>query len=396
MKNIQFLFFATLLFLSACSKTDEIIPEEEVTSITQSISGTALIDEDGDGIGDLAMEGAYIYVGNSQYINEILSQNPDSLGAPYNNILFTQVDTDGNYIIEDAPSFDDTLVIVLFNPVPIENLIGVDNIPDGDFLENDPFPSIVVILEPGEDDDGNDFVAELTVLPVPATISGYVYIDNDKDGTIDGPLSGVRMKYFRRGGSGLSLGSVLTDNNGYYEFADLNPDEYYVFFRDATEYNITSSLDESPDDDPTSDLPWEIYVDLEEEEVDSDNNFYVEPRTQYIFSGSVLLDSNLDGVGDTPVAGQTIEIYERDSDLNPIGARVGWKTTGSDGTFWFLYQDEAEYAIKLVDNVSYNCESSGDQSHEANEPISTECSIIPVDLLVNNYEDTDNVFIVTN
>jgi len=395
MKNIKYLFFATILMLSACSKTDEIIPEEEVTLLVQSISGSAFIDNDIDGIGDQPMTGAYIYVGNSALINEILSQDPDTLGPQYADILFTIVDSDGSYLLDDTPTLD-TALIMIYNPIAIENVVGIDNTPDGDFLEDDPFPAIIVSLEPGEHDDGNDFVAEEVVLPVLASISGYVFLDEDKDGTIDGPLVGGRMKYFRRGGSGLSLGSVLTDEDGYYEFTDVDPGEYYVLFRDAVDYKVISKGDESPDSDPTTFWMEQIYVDLVEGEVDSDNNFYVEPRTQYSFSGTVLLDSDMDGIGDTPVSGQAIEIYERDANLKPIGERVGWKNTNADGTFWFLYQDAAEYVIKLVDNPLYNCQSSGDQSIEANEPTSTDCSIIPINLETSFYEDEDNVFILTN
>ncbi len=400
MKNIQYLVFAFALMLCSCSKEaeDEVIPEivEEI-EILQSVSGSVFLDDDGDGTGDTAMEGGYVYLGDPTYTVEIFGQNPDTLEAPYNEINFTIVDADGNYSFDNLPIMENQL-IAAYNPFDVAaNTVGVDNTPDGDFIEDDPFVVINVSLDVGEHDDGNDFVITLKVF---STISGYINNDDDQDGTLDGPLTNAKLWLSRRsdGGTpiGLALDNVFTDENGYYEFVDVSPGKYSVTFADVVDHRVMSSGDDSPDSDHISTWKDWVSVDLIEGEVDTDNNFNVEPNTWYQIAGSVLLDTDLDGTGDMPIGGQVIEVYKRDDDLNPIGDRVGWNNVGSNGTFSFTFLYEGKYILKIVDNQFYNCASSSDQTMEVGEPAGNNCSFIPIDLFVSKSQDADNVFILTN
>ena len=88
--------------------------------------------------------------------------------------------------------------------------------------------SIEVTLEPGEDDEDNNFVEEQL-----GTISGTVLEDTDNDDVGDAPIEGVEVT-LTDVDSGETY-TTTTDENGNYEFTDLEPGEYTVTFQDESE-----------------------------------------------------------------------------------------------------------------------------------------------------------------
>ena len=105
--------------------------------------------------------------------------------------------------------------------------------------------SIEVTLEPGEDDEDNNAVEEQL-----GTISGTVLEDTDNDDVGDTPIEGVEIT-LTDVDSGETF-TTTTDENGYYEFTDLEPGEYTVTEQDEAEidedYVHVFDGHESPED----------------------------------------------------------------------------------------------------------------------------------------------------
>jgi|GEM_PF-3086052 len=392
-KYITFILF--VCFLAACTKEDEIIPVVETVLLTQNVEGTVLIDTDKDGTGDIPYVGARVYLGDFTLINEIIGQLPDTLSAPYNDILWADVDADGNYAMNSVLEMTDKSLVV-YSPQKVTGILGTDTTPDGDFLETEIFGIISITVEENETDDGNDFIIQLVNY---GQISGNVQIDNDKDDIIDGPLEGAKLWLSRRdmvsgGPIGLALDFTFTDANGNYNFDQVEKGDYIVLFGSVTEYRVTSGIDESPDSDPTHPIEDFLPVSLEEGEVDTDNNFKTVP-IWYNVSGSVLEDTNADGSGDAGIYGLTVELYTRDSSGLPVGERVSWRKTDPDGAFRFRDLTVGEYVVKITDFDLYDCVSNADLSPEVNEPTNhSSCDLIQTNVTTPISIDADNTFIL--
>ncbi len=393
MRNINYLLLViSIIWLSSCSKENELIENTQTQILNQSVSGTAHIDENGDGMGDIPMEGARIYLGDFELIKQIKSQKPDTLDTPFNEILWNDVDENGDYMISGIPVMENKSIVIYYSAAT-KNTKGTDTTPDGDFLETEVFDIISVTVEENEHDDGNNFTAEL----INGAISGNITIDEDKDGSIDGPLEGAKLWLSRRSESGgpigLALDNTYTDENGNYIFTEVPEGEYVVSFADVNDYRVTDAGDESPDGDlPTTFVYW-IPVDLVDGEHDSDNNFKA-VHNWHSVTGTVLEDTSGDGNGDTPLQNHRVEIYLRDASGQPTGSYIGWSPSDVHGNFRFLNLDPGNYVIKLLDVVGYECVSGMDTTPESGEPTShPDCSLIQADVLTQDAEDEDNIFV---
>ena len=151
----------------------------------------------------------------------------------------SQILEPGEYTVteQDEAEIDEDYVDVFDGDESPED---VDDAVDG--LNDD---SIEVTLEPGEDDEDNNFVEEQL-----GTISGTVLEDTDNDDVGDAPIEGVEVT-LTDVDSGETY-TTTTDENGNYEFTDLEPGEYTVTFQDESEidpdYVDVFDGDESPED----------------------------------------------------------------------------------------------------------------------------------------------------
>ncbi len=147
-----------------------------------------------------------------------------------------------------------------FAPDPTETLtvVSVDNASAGGSISIaangrvqyeplDDFSGTETFTYTVRDNNGGESVATVTVTVqsfVPGGLAGYIYLDLNNDG-IRGPsesaLTGVKLNLAGTSASGETLAySVVTDANGYYQFAELPPGNYTVV-RDQASFTLPGS-----------------------------------------------------------------------------------------------------------------------------------------------------------
>jgi len=123
-------------------------------------------------------------------------------------------------------------------------------------------------------------------------LGDYTWIDADRDGlqgADESPLADVTVNLFYVEDKTTAIDSTLTDQNGYYEFIDLDPERAYFVQFDASSVTIDGSfllIDAgngasigSPDDsdaDPLTGCTDTIDLDLNEFDASIDAGFYCE------------------------------------------------------------------------------------------------------------------------
>jgi len=405
MKTLKYSLLAiSICFVTACSKSDIIENQDtEFVLLNESVSGNASIDSDGDGIADTPLRETKIYLGPYELLQDVVGQDLDSLtsqagGEIYKDFKCVSTDMDGNYIFESIPPFEN-YALALYTEAILEKTIGKDDTPDGDPLEEESNEVINIALQTDEQDDGNNFVVEFKELK--AGISGYVNIDINQDGMVDGGQANVRINLALAHPDGnpmvetLNMASTLTNENGYYNFDNIAAGDYVVVFMDVEQYIWISSGDDSPDSDVVLDpsRKW-IPASVTDEEIDTDNNFSV-GRTRTSAAGNVLEDTDGNGIGDLPVYDLRIELYERNGDGVPMMPRIADANTDINGFYSFSDLPVGEYVIYFIGAPGYECIKGEDETPEAGEPLqSPQAFFIPMNVLDPNDQDLDNVFTV--
>lgn len=400
MKNNIILCFLALLLIQC--------KEDAITVTTtmlegNSISGSVLEDTDGDGIGDLPVEKYLVVYGDSismTYYDLISICRSEGMVNGADEVYFTYTDENGNYVFEDLPPAKHKAIGLCqtgFN----RGMGGKDDTPDGDDYETRPGVQINVSLEEGEHDDGNNFV----VSNWNGSVKGNVLLDTDLDFVGDEGLKGYKVGLWGRGSdngpSSFRYGSVVTDENGNFEFVNLRPNKYILVAEEGQGFDVVNAEDDTPDPDGAMSLEFPTYiaVDLLDGESDEDNNFVVvEPVSDLpSIAGFVLDDIDLDGLGDEGLSGHRIELYERDitgvpttSTSMPIDA----DNTDENGYFSFDNVPDGDYVLYHIGtgDYPYTCLEGADLSPESGEPtIHPECFFIQVDIRSGG-TDEDNVF----
>ena len=135
----------------------------------------------------------------------------------------------------------------------------------------------------------DDFVLMNDRLTEPASsgISGYVTSHAEISTLDNGPAAGITVLLGIEGRVNLAVANgsdfgnsqtflmTMTDSNGFYEFLELPPVQNWAIGI-QTEHEILSAMDDSPDgDDAESGVNGLIFVSLDENEIDTDNNFII-------------------------------------------------------------------------------------------------------------------------
>ena len=169
-----------------------------------------------------------------------------------------------------------------------------------------------------------------------ATISGYVYVDANKNGVKDAgetPLANVTIKLYDENGA--IINTITTNASGYYEFSGLIPGNYTVEEIDPDLYRSTT--------------PNYINITLSSGQHSQNNNFG--DILSADICGIVFNDENGDGIkqpSEPGIAGVLIELFEMPSE-NFVASTI----TGVNGEYCFSYLIPGTYKIKETDLPGY-------------------------------------------
>ena len=331
-----------------------------------SITGFALLDTDGNLLGDSPFVAAIIQLQDNTG-TVIASDTTDATGA------FSFIDLfPGSYTLVQLPVegyqtiFDSDVTTGALDPD------GFDG--NGDDM-------ISVILATGEVDSGNEFVDEQL-----GSISGSVLKDSDNDGLGDSPFPGIiiRLKDL----ADIVIATDTTDATGAYAFADIAPGNYVLMQTDSVGYIDLFDEDESIDaidtdgaDGVINDM---IPVTLTAGENDADNNFVEEQLGSIL--GNVSLDSDNDDIGDLPFSNIIIILEDA------VGTEVSRDTTDAAGDFGFLDVEPGTYNLVELDSLGYQDVSDEDATPDTDGADGLVNDMIPV-VLDAGEVDADNNFV---
>jgi serine-aspartate repeat-containing protein C/D/E len=203
------------------------------------------------------------------------------------------------------------------------SLCDYDNTPDGyvGHSNSNVDDTIPVTLNPGKNDDGNNFVDENN-----AAISGTVKYDEGK------ALVNVKIELLQ---GNTVVGSTLTSGIGNYTFSGVEPGDYVVKETNPVDYPKNLNDGDTSDDGDADDLSTApdnlIKVALKAGELDSDNDF-VDSNNGSI-SGTVKDDKG------KPPPGVEIQLQTPDRTV------VATTTSGSDGTYTFPSVEPDSYVL---------------------------------------------------
>lgn len=375
-----------------------------------TISGRAMLDTDGDGIGDEPMANEIVLLGQEWSVNvavfnigyhDLTCATINTDDYPIDpNLRITCTDENGNYVFEEVIE-DNGGVIGIGLSSNEYNISGVDGTPDGDAMELDTGRDVYVQVIGDEVDDGNDFLVRI----IPTKIRGVVTQDTTSDGHGDLPVQGARFRLFHYDENtdelvGAALDEVYSDADGVYEFIEPEPGNYMVVGDVLTPIglSIVRAMDTSVDPDGGEiifDHPNWIRVVLSPGETDDDNDFLYAQFAVPNIRGRVLEDTNNDGLGDTPLQGHRVELYKRSDTGVPQGPIVADDFSNVGGYFSFHNVDPGEYVIYYIGIGPYECVSNMDLSPEPGEPTNhPTCFFIQVDITSEGQLDDGNEFVV--
>jgi hypothetical protein len=249
--------------------------------------------------------------------------------------------------------------------------------PNGGILVSTPelLTSLTLCYSNGPDDlDGLSNSNAIAIpgsnfcIPEPATISGIVVDDNGD------PLAGAVVTLQNLDGTtALDLNgnpiTITTGPDGTYLFEDVPPGDYNIVENDPSGYVSDSSSDNTNDgvlDGETGAGTDEntIPVSIIGGEDDTGNDFVDELLTGSI-SGTVLEDTDNDGVGDIPIEGVTIALL--DDMGNPVLDDMGnpiTTVTAADGTYSFDDVPPGDYQVLESDPPGYVSVSDTDGGND--------------------------------
>ncbi|HEY4309258.1 MAG TPA: SdrD B-like domain-containing protein [Pirellulales bacterium] len=194
---------------------------------------------------------------------------------------------------------------------------------------------------------GSASVTVVNAPPVPSSLSGQVYVDNNGDNTFDaGDVGLPNVVVALLNSSGAATGATqITDANGNYSFTNLNPGTYGVaevqpsgFFETGLNVGTVNGTASGT----ASGVNTISSVVITSGSVGAGYNFAVQSPAG--ISGTAYVDQNADGVfdaGDTTLAGVSVQLFN--SSNVAVGSAV---VTGANGTYSFPGQQPGTYTIK--------------------------------------------------
>ncbi|MEN6459310.1 MAG: SdrD B-like domain-containing protein [Thermoguttaceae bacterium] len=309
----------------------------EQTALPITLSGTVFEDLDADnhqdaddlGIGgveltlyELGDDGSYVSTGNT-----------------------TTTDDDGNYTFEGLTP--GTYRVVETQP---DEYLSVGDTPGTVDGETRGVVTTVDILSDiellgGDDSVHNDFAETL-----PASISGFVYVDANNNGVFDDgetPLGGATLTLLDADGNSTG-NTTTTDESGYYLFDNLTPGVYGV--AEVTPDGYQDGLDAAGTAGGTAHNPGDLIDGVTLISSQHGKNYDFGELLPASISGHVYVDVNgnesLDS-SDTRLANVTVYL------LNSDGDRIDSTTTDENGEYSFTGLTPGVYSVEEVQPSGY-------------------------------------------
>lgn len=315
-------------------------------------------------------------------------------------------DEHGNYLFENLepgryfvyiPTPPDTYPLSSTPTDDMDN--GEDNDDNGAQSQSSlPVQSPVITLALGTEptNDGDGASGELTVdfgFFAPASLGNRVWYDADGDGLQDGEetgVPGVIVTLYRADGT--IVATTRTDADGFYEFVNLPPGDYFLEFEPRVGYRSTRA-DQGSDDTVDSDVDVAtkrtIVTTLEPGEYDMSWDygiFIFNDRTGSLtlpaaIGNRVWLDEDRDGVQGDPlyepgVPGVTVKLYDSQGQL------VAIDVTDENGEYFFPNLLPGEYYIEFVLSDGYVITKNGTEpTSDIDSNVDPATGWTPVELL---------------
>ncbi len=301
-----------------------------------SLSGFVYLDRNNNGQRDVgtdpAIPGATVRLLNANTLALVATATTDATGA----YTFTGLDSTVSYTLEQPlPSAPSGLINGVINPGLINGVACVGGCtpqPNTPAVDIDRIANID--LSSGADGAGFNFGERQN-----ATLSGTVYLDRNRNGTLDatptdGRLAGVTLRLVQGVdcASGTLVGSTTTDAQGNYFFGNLTPGATFTVCQTQPAGYAEGSITAGPNG--ASNAANAITVTNMPATGSAGNHFGERAGS---LSGAVFLDANGDGVrnaGESGIAGVTIILAG--TDVN--GATVS-RTTVTDGSGAWRFDD---------------------------------------------------------
>ncbi|MBK9743571.1 MAG: carboxypeptidase regulatory-like domain-containing protein [Saprospiraceae bacterium] len=295
---------------------------------TANIRGNVTADTNNDNIGDSPLANVTI--------------NLKDLAG--NTVATDVTDASGNYeFLNVAPG---QYTIMEVQPTGYNSVSDVDATPDPDGNDGaTPNDMIPVTVTAGENDNDNNFIEENL-----ASLGNYVWEDKDADGIQEAGEPGIANVVVRLFNSaGIQVAFKVTDNSGYYLFANLVPGTYTVKFDKPAGYESTSKdlgADNTIDSDAdmVTGITVPVVLNGGEDNLTVDAGFYKLAK----IGNFVWEDKNANGVQDAfepGIANVTVTLTGTDA----LGRVVNLTTTTNEsGVYEFTGLVPGTYTVTFT------------------------------------------------
>ncbi len=222
---------------------------------------------------------------------------------------------------------------------------------------NDELSAIAV---PANGESLNNNFGELIPPPIPARLSGFVYVDGDNDGVksaAEAPIPGATVTLFRvANGLTTSVSQATTDATGAYAFGNLPAGTYVV--RETQPVGFLDGKDTPGSKGGDAAVNDQIATIVLVPADNSVNNNFGEllppPPPPARLSGYVYVDANNNGIkepGEAPIPGTVVRVGGVTTAGLPTG--IFATTTDANGFYEFTNLPAGTYGVQEVQPAGY-------------------------------------------
>ncbi len=249
-------------------------------------------------------------------------------------VVATTITQNGNYGFDDITPGAYTLEIVPGSDF-IHTTVSADN---GSLsFDGTTFRTSVTLIS-GQTDLNRDFGFQF----VPASISGFTWLDNDGDGFFgtENNIDGIEVSLFTE--AGILVSTILTDASGNYTFDLLNPGNYYVTFEQPNNLEFVLTNGDSTVEEDIAPGATDIIAIGPGEDIAGINAGYFEFSNIGDF---IWIDANRNGIQDPSEAGiANLDLILRNVNTNLLIPT----TTDTNGRYDFGFLPPSTYQLSFT------------------------------------------------